>query len=209
LSEKVLVIQNNLLRSHIQNKSGILITEQKEQIFDKILINQVFMPRDNAEYNLDHKQVIPYVIIRNGNNYLLLKRLAGQTEKRLHNKYSLGIGGHINPDSSINRENIIIKGLYRELNEEVSVDDPADLNFIGIINDESNSVSKVHLGLLYELEAGSPGCRVLETGKMTAQWATREELREFYDGLETWSQIVYDHYIMKKGVRESGGLGVK
>ncbi len=167
------------------------------------------MQRDDAEYNLEHKQVIPYVIIRNGNNYLLLKRLTGQTEKRLHNKYSLGIGGHINPDSSVTGDNIVIKGLYKELNEEVSVDDPAGLNFIGIINDESNSVSKVHLGLLYELLAGSPGYRVLETGKMTAQWVTRDELREVYDGLETWSQIVYDQYIMKEGLKESRGQGVK
>ncbi len=198
MSEKVLVIQNSLLNAHIQNKSGCLITEQKEQIFNKILDNQGFMPRDDAEYNFEHKQVIPYVIIRNGNNYLLLKRLTGQTEKRLHNKYSLGIGGHINPDSSVG-ENIVIKGLYRELNEEVLVDDPADLDFVGIINDESNSVSKVHLGLLYELQANSSGYRVLETGKMTAQWVTGDELKEVYEGLETWSQIVYDQYIMKKG----------
>lgn len=209
MSEKVLVIQNNVLTAHIQSKSGCLITEQKEQIFNKILVNQGFMPRDDAEYNFEHKQVIPYVIIRNGNNYLLLKRLTGQTEKRLHNKYSLGIGGHINPDSSITGDNIVIKGLYKELYEEVLVDDPADLNFIGIINDESNSVSKVHLGLLYELQAESPGFRVLETEKMTAQWVAEDELSDFYDGLETWSQIVYDHYIMNKGVSESRAQGVK
>ncbi|MBI4682240.1 MAG: hypothetical protein HY757_03975 [Nitrospirae bacterium] len=105
MPEKVLVIRNDLLCPYIQNKSGCLITEQKEQIFNKILNNQVFMSRDNAEYDFEHKQVIPYVIIRNGNNYLLLKRLTGQTEKRLHNKYSLGIGGHINPESSMTGEN--------------------------------------------------------------------------------------------------------
>ncbi|MBI4682906.1 MAG: DNA mismatch repair protein MutT, partial [Nitrospirae bacterium] len=147
MSETVLVIRSSQLHAHIKNKSGCLITEQKEQIFNNILNNQAFMSRDNAEHNFEHKQIIPYVIIRNENNYLLLKRLTGQTEKRLHNNYSLGIGGHINPDSSIG-ENIVIKGLYKELNEEVEVDDRADLNFIGIINDESNSVSKVHLGLL-------------------------------------------------------------
>jgi len=198
LSENVLVIQNSVLTAHIRSKSGCLIREQKEQIFNKILVNQGFMPRDDAEYNFEHKQVIPYVIIRNGNNYLLLKRLTGQTEKRLHNKYSLGIGGHINPDFSMPGDNIVIKGLYKELNEEVFVDDPAELNFIGIINDESNSVSKVHLGLLYELQAKSPGYSVLETGKMTAHWVTGDELKAVYDGLETWSQIVYDHYIKKR-----------
>lgn len=198
LSEKVLVIQNTLLKTHIQNKSGCLITEQKEQILDNILINKGFMARDEAEYNFNHKQVIPYVVIRHKTSYLLLKRLTGQTEKRLHNKYSLGIGGHINPDSSTNGDNIVIRGLFRELNEEVSVDDPAAPCFIGIINDESNSVSKVHLGLLYELEARSPLYRVIETDKMTGQWVSADELGKFYDRLETWSQIAYNQYIMKK-----------
>jgi len=209
LPEKVLVIQNKLLTAHIRNRSGCLITEQKDQIFDKILINQGFMLRDDAEYDFGHKQVIPYVIIRHGNNYLLLKRLTGQTEKRLHNKYSLGIGGHINPDPSTSEDNIVINGLLRELNEEISVDKHADLNFIGIINDESNSVSRVHLGLLYELQATSPGFRVLETDKMTAQWVAEDELSKFYEGLETWSQIVYDQYILKKGVKGPRVQGVK
>ena len=197
MSEKVLIIQNNLLYPHIQDKSGCLITEQKEQIFNKILDNQVFMPRDDAEYNFEHKQVIPYVIIRNRGNYLLLKRLTKQTEKRLHNKYSLGIGGHINPDSAAHQDNIIINGLYKELNEEIAVGKTADLNFVGIINDESNSVSKVHLGLLYALEVISPEYRVLETEKMTAQWVSEDYLKECYDELETWSQIVYDYYIKR------------
>jgi len=210
LSEKVLVIRNSLLHGHIKDKSGCLITDRKEQIFNKILANQAFMPRNDAEYNFEHKQVIPYVIIRNGNNYLLLKRLTGQTEKRLHNKYSLGIGGHVNPDSSTAGDNVVLSGLYKELHEEVAVDDPSDLTFIGIINDESNSVSRVHLGLLYELQAKSSGFRVLETGKMTGQWASEDELREFYEGLETWSQIVYDHYIRNtKGAEGSKGQGVK
>ena len=83
MPEQVLIVQNILLDSHIQDESGCLITENKEQIFDKILKNQLFMSRDKAEYNFEHKQVIPYVIIRNEGNYLLLRRTTGQTEKRL------------------------------------------------------------------------------------------------------------------------------
>lgn len=197
MSEKVLIIRNSLLQSHIHNMSGCLITEHKEQIFNNILDNQSFMPRADAEYDFEHKQVIPYVVICNRGNYLLLQRTTGQTEKRLHNKYSLGIGGHVNPSSLASEENIIITGLHRELNEEVSVGDPAALNFIGIINDESNSVSRVHLGLLYVLETLSSEYRVLETEKMTAQWVSGSDLGKYYDGMETWSQIVYDQYIMK------------
>jgi predicted NUDIX family phosphoesterase len=174
-----------------------------------IMENRTFMPRDEAEYNFNYKQVIPYVIIRHRNEFLLLKRTKKQTEKRLHDKYSLGIGGHINPVSSDSRDNIIMNGLYKELNEEISLSDPAELNFIGVINDESNSVSRVHLGLLYVHEVRSPGYRVLETEKMTAQWVTEERLTDFYPLLETWSQIVCDHYIMNKGFKESRIQGIK
>ncbi len=208
MSEKVLTIRNKLLAEHIQNGSGCLITDQKTQILDIILKNQIFIPRDDAEYDFDHKQVIPYVVIRNGNNYLLLKRTTGQTEKRLHNKFSLGIGGHVNPGPSTGNDNVIMKGLYKELNEEVWTCDHAGLNFIGIINDESNSVSKVHLGLLYELEVLSSEYRVLETEKMTAQWVSGDGLEKYYSGLETWSQIVYDQY-MKTGADGPRGQGVK
>ena len=197
MPEQVLIVQNNLLHVHIPSETGCLITDQKEQIFEKILNNQMFMPRHDAEYNFEHKQVIPYVVIRNSNNYLLLKRTAKQAEKRLHNKYSLGIGGHVNPGSPADERDTILNGLYRELNEEVHVNDPGSLNFIGIINDESNSVSRVHLGMLYVLEAMSSEYQVLETDKMTAQWVSEENLKQYYDGLETWSQIVYDQYIIK------------
>ena len=201
MPEDVLIIKNDLL-PHIQTKECCLITENKDRIFDKILNNLSFMLRDEAEYDFEHKQVIPYVTIRHNNDYLLLQRTAKQSEKRLHNKYSLGIGGHINPLDDMEEENIIITSLYRELNEEVHVNDQGGLSFIGIINDESNSVSKVHLGLLYVLEAATPEFKVLETDKMTAQWVPEKELNKYYEGLETWSQVVYDHYIANNG--ESG-----
>jgi len=198
MPEDVLIIKNDLL-PHIKTRECCLITENKYRIFDTILKNQSFMLRDKAEYNFEHKQVIPYVTVRHNNDYLLLQRTAQQAEKRLHNKYSLGIGGHINPVDDMEKENIIITSLYRELNEEVLVNDHGGLSFIGIINDESNSVSRVHLGLLYVLETSTTEFKVLETDKMTAQWVPGKELKKYYDGLETWSQVVYDHYIANNG----------
>ena len=195
MSEDVLVVNNSLLSPYINNSGSSFIADSNEHIFDLILEKHTFMSRDLAEYNFEHKQVIPYLIIRNKDNFLLLQRTSKQTEKRLHNKFSLGIGGHINPDSSEHGNNLIIGGLYKELNEEVSINSPGKLTFIGTINDESNSVSKVHLGLLYELEVLSDTFEVLEKDKMSAQWENRENLIHYYDKLETWSQIVCDYYI--------------
>ena len=196
MSESVMVVKNRLISPIITIKdNGSLITGN-DQIFNNIIENYSFMPRNEAEYNFEFKQVIPYVIIRNANEYLLLKRTSQQTEKRLHNKYSLGIGGHINPAPRIPEKNLITNGLYKELDEEISLNDPGKLQFIGVINDDRNSVSKVHLGLLYLLETTSSKYQILESEKMTAQWVAKDRLIDFYDNLETWSQIVCDNYIL-------------
>jgi len=200
MPEDVLVIENSLIQSYIPGKNACLLGDPSGHIVNTIIENQLFMERDEAEYNFNHKQVIPYVTIRNGNDYLLLKRTKKQTERRLHDKYSLGIGGHINPVSPDSEDNIIMQGLYRELNEEIFLNEPGELHFIGIIHDESNSVSRVHLGLLYVLDVLSSGFEVLEDDKMTAEWISREKLSGYYPSFETWSQIVYDYYIIENKI---------
>jgi predicted NUDIX family phosphoesterase len=209
MSEEVLVVNNNYLQPYINNSGSSFISGNNDLIFNLILNKHLFMPRDLAEYDFEHKQVIPYLIIRNNNSYLLLQRTSKQSEKRLHNKFSLGIGGHINPESSDHGNNLIIGGLYKELNEEVLINKPYDLKFIGTINDESNSVSRVHLGLLYELEVQSAEYEVLEKDKMSAQWENRDNLIQYYDRMETWSQIVCDNYIAPEGQKSTADYSNK
>jgi predicted NUDIX family phosphoesterase len=198
MSEEVLVVKRELVESFLEDRQG-LITENIDVVFEKILMDHMFVPRRAAEYDFGLKQVIPYVIIRCRDNCLLLRRTSKQTEKRLHNKYSLGIGGHINPCLPDNGDpNIIIKGLYRELNEEILLGDPGTLSFKGVINDESSSVSKVHLGLLYVLEVKSDEYAIREVDKMTGQWMDEKGIMLFYDQMENWSQIVFDRYISRE-----------
>ncbi len=198
VNEDVLVVENSLLKRYIQGRSGCLITDRVEEVYSDILRNHSFIPRDEAEYNFEHKQIIPYVVVHHNDDFLLLQRTSKQAEKRLHNKYSLGIGGHINPESSPAEDNIITSSMYRELNEEVRVSEHESLRFGGIINDDSNSVSRVHLGLLYVLEVISPEFEVLEKDKMTAKWVKEPELNNYYDNFERWSQIVFDDYIKNR-----------
>lgn len=183
--------------------SESLIRENTDGVVERILADHLFVPRDLAEYDFDLKQVIPYVIIRCRDSYLLLRRTSKQTEKRLHNKYSLGIGGHINPSTDHDGANIIVGGLYRELNEEVRLGGPGRLSFEGIINDESTSVSKVHLGLFHVYEVDSLEYAVRETEKMAGQWVDEAGILEVYGRMETWSQIIFDRYV--QGQQEVGG----
>lgn len=201
MSENVLVVRKELLQEYVSDsENNRLIKRRKLQILNAILENHTFMPRNVAEYDYNFKQVIPYVIMRHDTSYMLLKRTSKQTESRLHDKYSLGIGGHINPILTTSLAgDIILHGLFKELNEEVLIKKPGKLEFLGVINDESSSVSRVHLGLVYIIELLSSEYKILESEKMSGQWASADELAAYYDMMETWSQIVYDNFVLSEG----------
>lgn len=201
MAENVLVVRKELLQEYVSdNEKNRLIKRRKLQILNAILENHTFMPRNVAEYDYNFKQVIPYVIMRHDTSYMLLKRTSKQTESRLHDKYSLGIGGHINPIlTTSSAGDIILHGLFKELNEEVLIEKSGNLEFLGVINDESSSVSRVHLGLVYIIELLSSEYKILESEKMSGQWASADELAAYYDMMETWSQIVYDNFVLGEG----------
>ncbi|HEX6642639.1 MAG TPA: NUDIX domain-containing protein, partial [Thermoanaerobaculia bacterium] len=119
-----------------------------------------------------------------------LQRTQKQTESRLHHKLSLGIGGHINPDTPD-----LFDGLQKELEEEVEVVGDYDLTFVGILNDDTTDVGRVHLGAVYVLDAHDGVVNVRETEKMSGRWVPRHELPQHREAMESWSQIVYDAHI--------------
>lgn len=154
-----------ILEEYFKDVSYGLIVDNTDLIFDKALKNHSSLDRDIAEY--DYRQIIPYIVVKKEDSYLLLKKLNKQTEKRLHGKYSLGVGRHINPDPSNKHENVIMSDLYKDLNEVISIKEPFKLNFSGVINNQTSDIGKVHVGFLYILEAGSLDFEVLEKEKMT------------------------------------------
>lgn len=197
MPESVLVVANKLIEPFIPGPAPCLITEKSEEIYSLIKTGHTFIPRSEAENDYTRKQPIPYVAVRHGSSYMVLHRTTNQTEKRLHNKRSLGIGGHINPDE-IGHGDIILSALQRELDEEVHINRPTGLRFIGIINDESNSVSRVHLGLLFVLDSEDGLFEVREKDMMSADWVDRADLDIYYESFETWSRIVADRYIFDR-----------
>ena len=164
-----------------------LVRERLDEALDVILDGHFFIDRPTAEVSPQYKQIIPYVLIRHDRSYFLLQRTPKQTEARLHNKLSLGIGGHINPDTPE-----LLDGLHKELEEEVHVAGDYDLAFVGILNDDTTDVGRVHLGAVYVLDAHDTNVTVRETDKMTGRWAAASELPALREQMETWSQIVYD-----------------
>lgn len=190
MTEQVMVVAREDLAPYLGTRTFDFIRERTDEMLDLIVEKHFFIDRPTAESSPQYKQIIPYVLIRHGETYYLLQRTKKQTEARLHLKYSLGIGGHINPDTPD-----LLDGLQKELEEEVEVAGDYDLTFAGILTDDSTEVGRVHLGVVYILESHTGEVHVRETEKMAGTWASVSEIREKYDALETWSQIAFDALI--------------
>lgn len=190
--EQVLVTDRKALEAKLG--PAVFVTQGLEELKSYLLAHHFFLPRQQAEYDATVRQIIPYVILRRQGSYFLLRRLKKQTEQRLHQKLSLGVGGHINPTEEAAADPILA-GLHRELAEEVDVPSIRSLTCVGLINETTGGVSDYHTGLVYLLETDG-AVTVRETEKMTGSWATPQELQAVYEDLETWSQLVFDRVIV-------------
>jgi predicted NUDIX family phosphoesterase len=160
-----------------------------------------FMPRSDVEEDPSYQQVIPYVVFRHGDRYLLTRRLKASSEKRLRQLYSLGVGGHINPGDLENGDPIA-DGLKREWEEEVVYDGSFEAQLLGLIHDDSSPVSKVHLGVVFLIDGDRPEIAIRETDKLEGELLTLDAMRIYYLAMESWSQIVYDR------LNDAGGTQV-
>ena len=66
---------------------------------------------------------------------------------------------------------------------------------MGLLNDDSNPVGSVHLGVVFEVEAAGRPVEVREQDKLSGRFATASEVREAWDRLETWSRLVAEHLL--------------
>jgi len=164
---------------------------------DKLFVPGVprFMPRSVVETDPSFKQLIPYVIMSFEGKYLSYVRGKRAGETRLVAKRSVGIGGHINPIDAGNSplfahsyENYLA-AVQREVAEEVTVDANHTDKIVALLNDDSNEVGQVHLGVVHHWALDSD--KVTRKEQMITQmtFMTPAELNEVKDSLETWSQL--------------------
>lgn len=121
-----------------------------------ILQHHEWLDRKIAESNYSYKQPIGYSVIYNPKiKKLFLYQRSQKTEyykeRRLHGKYSCGIGGHIEK-FDVASSNPLNSSVIRELSEEIKLNEAVFPNTIGYINDDSDDVGKVHFGILYIIE---------------------------------------------------------
>ncbi|HXB01427.1 MAG TPA: NUDIX domain-containing protein [Opitutaceae bacterium] len=193
MSEKVLAVPRPAIENFL--KQGFFESNGAD-LMGTIADQSVFLDRKQAEEDPSHKQIIPYILVTNDGRFLLYKRTKKQGESRLHNKLSLGFGGHIN-DIDGNREtdtNLILAAMIRELNEEVFIPSVRQVSIVGFINDDSNLVGKVHLGVAFVVEAANDRFVVNEPEMIEAKWCDAKAIEEIFPNLETWSQLLWTEH---------------
>jgi predicted NUDIX family phosphoesterase len=157
--------------------------------------NSKFIDRPAAENDPSYKQLIPYVILKHGTSVFSYVRGKAGSEDRLKALRSIGIGGHIEPVDDglfVSGADIYKAGADREVDEEVRVECGYRDEIAGLINDDSNEVGKVHLGIVHIRELEKPAVNKREQQITQAGFMEIEELRAHEDELETWSRIALE-----------------
>ena len=159
-----------------------------------------FIPRPQAEANPAYKQLIPYVIITCNGKYLTYVRGKRAGETRLVSKRSIGIGGHINPVDerllleAVPKLNTGFRNSYniavdREVTEEVNIQANHTDRIVALLNDDTNEVGQVHLGIVHLWTLDAPNVKRKEQMITKITFMTPSELQEVRDSMETWSQL--------------------
>ena len=193
--EEILVVPRSLF-DELGSFQGL--TTDTERYVPAILdpANNFFMDRESAENDPSHKQIIPYSLFRCRNRYLHYVRGKSGGESRLHTQGSLGIGGHINPvderSDPLGRATYMA-GVAREIDEEISLPSQPEQQIVALLNDDSNPVGRVHLGVVHLFEIETEEAQAREDALSELQFKSADDLKDpLYDSLESWSRFCVD-----------------
>lgn len=191
VDELVLVVKRERLFEN-QEFSGLKKIDhiEIEKYLKIISDNKEFLPRSLMETDINYKQIIPYLIFKHKNRYFLMQRQSNNSEQRLRNKFSLGIGGHIREEDMISSD--IIDWSKREFVEEIDYKGSYTVNLIGLLNDDSDAVGQVHLGCIFLIEGDSDEIKVKSELK-SGQLLELSECAKYYDLMENWSKLVFNY----------------
>jgi predicted NUDIX family phosphoesterase len=147
-----------------------------------------FEPRSLMERDPSFKQVVPYLVLRDGGRFFLMRRTRAGGDARLHDRWSIGVGGHLNPG-----DGGIEGGLLREWREELDAPFTPPFRFLGLLNDDTTEVGAVHLGAVFTADAVGQPVAVRETDKLSGAFASSSAVAAVADRLETWSLLAFEH----------------
>ncbi len=162
------------------------------ELWGRLADDWKFAARDAVEPDPSLKQLIPYVILRSGEYVFRYWRTKRAGESRLHHLYSLGVGGHID-EKDMNlftgTEELLLEAAAREVREEVEHSGELHLEHLGTLNDDSNDVGRVHLGLVFTADVGETRPETREAALGRGEWLKPSDLSDGVE-YETWSQLL-------------------
>ena len=185
--EKVLCIPTEALSSFAEGEDPILYPT--DHVLACLHECASYQLRWQVEQDSSWKQVIPYVVMETSDRLMAAKRLKG--DPRLVGGYTLGMGGHINPEDG---EDPIETCIRRELEEETTFNWERDLagyqihptSFVNV----RNEVSLMHICIPVQLQVRDyKSIQIRETEKLQGVWMSKTELSLLDGKLEGWSEI--------------------
>jgi predicted NUDIX family phosphoesterase len=158
-----------------------------------------FAPRADMETDPRFKQVIPYLVLRDRGDYFLMRRTRAGVDARLHDRFSIGVGGHLNPgDVDLGG------GLAREWAEEIEAAFVPEFRLIGLLNDDGTEVGRVHVGVVFIAEADGRPVAVRERHKLEGRFVPPDDVLAVHERMESWSQLVFE-FLGGRGAGVRGG----
>lgn len=156
------------------------------------------LDRNIAERCETWLQIIPYILVRSTSEsgeckYLGYQRGKSGGENRLHEKYSIGVGGHINDvdavyDNGLNVQMTIVNNIRRELKEEINLPLSMNAQPLAVLHDMVNEVGRVHFGIVFIFDTNNEMVQAMEDCIEMPEFFTVEELKNM--NLENWSSLI-------------------
>jgi predicted NUDIX family phosphoesterase len=176
-------------RSSIADEAGWygIRTDDLDGFLEALERDGRYEARTAMEVDPSFKQVIPYLVLRDGERLFLMRRTRAGVDARLHDRYSIGVGGHLNPG-----DGGVLGGLRREWHEELVADFEPEFGLVGLLNDDTTEVGAVHLGAVFVADAAGRPVEIRETDKLSGAFAEPHEVAGVVDRMETWSRLCFE-----------------
>jgi len=158
--------------------------------------NNSFLSRAQAETDPNFKQIIPYVVVTDGTRILHYVRGKKAGEQRLVAKGSIGIGGHINDEDHTlfaAGSQAFQDAVKREVCEELAIQGSFDAKPVGLINDDSTEVGRVHFGIVHVLFRTPEQVKKNEQVITQIEFVPIAQLKARREQMESWSQLCLDN----------------
>ncbi len=186
--EEILVVR----REHLMNNPVHGFARGLSDYVTRIDRHASFRPREQVEGDPSFKQIIPYLIVRHTDRLFLFQRSTAGNEARLRGLFSIGVGGHINRSDVVGASDLVAAGLRRELDEELVIHGAWRARLVGVLNDDTNAVGRVHFGLVHVVDVDSSDVAVRESDTLTGRMASREDVLAVRERMETWSRLILE-----------------